>query len=61
MGPEVATASVEASTGSFHLAMLATAGLLLAGGLTNAFGLRRGPGATEPAGDATEPAVAGVG
>jgi EmrB/QacA subfamily drug resistance transporter len=57
MGPEVAAASVEASTGSFHLAMLATAGLLLAGALTNAFGLRRGTGA--PAGDATEPAAAG--
>jgi hypothetical protein len=38
----VATASVEASTGSYHLAMLATAGLLIAGALTNAFGLRRG-------------------
>jgi EmrB/QacA subfamily drug resistance transporter len=44
-GSAVATASVEASTGSFHLAMLATAGLLVAGALTNAFGLRRGTAA----------------
>ena len=42
MGPEVSAASVEASTGSFHLAMLVTAGLLTAGALTNALGLRRG-------------------
>ena len=42
MGPEVSAASVEASTGSFHLAMLVTAGLLAAGALTNALGLRRG-------------------
>jgi hypothetical protein len=43
LGPEVAAASMEASTRSFHLAMLATAGLLLAGAATNAAGLRRGP------------------
>ena len=53
MGPAVAGASVEASTGSFHLAMLATAGLLLAGALTNAFGLRRDTGRPEPGGTAT--------
>jgi EmrB/QacA subfamily drug resistance transporter len=51
LGPDVATASVEASTGSFHLAMLATAGLLIAGAATNAFGLRRGPAAASRAAD----------
>jgi MFS family permease len=50
LGPDVATASVEASTGSFHLTMLATAALLLGGATTNAVGLRRGAGsASRPA------------
>jgi EmrB/QacA subfamily drug resistance transporter len=63
LGPQVATASVEASTGSFHLAMLATAALLAAGALTNALGLRRGPGtgdgggSEERAGTADGPAA----
>jgi EmrB/QacA subfamily drug resistance transporter len=51
MGPDVSAASVEASTGSFHLAMLATAGLLAAGALTNALGLRRGPEAAGSSAD----------
>ncbi len=58
-GAEVARASAEASTESFHLAMITTAVLLAAGGVVNWFGLS---GATQPApggrrrGGATEPA-----
>ena len=38
-----AVAAVGASTDAFHLAMLASAGLLLLGGLINAVGIRRIP------------------
>ena len=39
----------DASTGSFHLAMLIGAGLLLAGALVNAVGIRTSPPVEEPA------------
>lgn len=41
---ELATATAAASAEAFHLAMLATFGLLALGALTNALGLRREPG-----------------
>ena len=40
--PEVQTAAQDASTDSFHLAMLVCALLLLGGAAVNGFGLRRG-------------------
>jgi EmrB/QacA subfamily drug resistance transporter len=45
-------ASAEASTGAFHLAMLATAALLALGALTNGLGLRRERPSADPGADA---------
>jgi hypothetical protein len=41
--PEVADAARTASTDAFHLAMLVSAGLLVAGGAMNAVGIRNPP------------------
>ena len=51
MGPVLVAAARESSTDSFHLAMALSAGLLLAGALVNAAGIRdpqRGDGPTVP-------------
>jgi EmrB/QacA subfamily drug resistance transporter len=53
--PDVATAADQASTDSFHLAMLFNAGLLFAGALVNRFGLRAGLPARSSAGSAEAP------
>ncbi|CAN5803351.1 MFS transporter [soil metagenome] len=61
--PELRAAAADASTASFHLAMLVTAILLLAGALTNALGLDRRAAAAQGVrseGEAAE-AEAGVG
>ena len=50
LAPEIASAAHEASTESFHVAMLVAAGLLFAGTAVNAIGIRNAPagGAREP-------------
>jgi hypothetical protein len=56
--PEVRAAARQASTESFHLAMLVAAGLMAAGAAINGFGIRNpapagrhlGPGAEQPPG-----------
>lgn len=57
LDPGTAAAVDEASTAAFRLAMLMVAGLLVAGALVNALGLRRGPA---PAGAAPAPTPAGA-
>ena len=54
-GPEVAEAARQASTDAFHLAMIVSAGLLLAGAAINGFGIRN------PARDELEAAAGGAG
>lgn len=46
--PELAAAAPEASTDAFHLAMLASAGLLILGAGVNAIGIRNQDAQTEP-------------
>jgi hypothetical protein len=53
--PDVAAASVEASTQSFHLAMAVSAALLGLGALVNGVGLRREGGSTATTGSTAAP------
>jgi Major Facilitator Superfamily len=48
--PAVADAARQASTDAFHLAMLVSAGLLVAGAAINGFGLRNEPSLRRPSG-----------
>jgi EmrB/QacA subfamily drug resistance transporter len=55
--PEVVAAAREASTDSFHLAILVAAGLMLAGAVVNAVGIRNPERPAEPAPEDAEPAA----
>jgi hypothetical protein len=57
LDPNLVAAVRDASTSSFHLAMLIGAGLLLAGAIVNAVGIRN-PTAQQPAAAEKEPAAA---
>jgi len=46
--PEVVQAAREASTDSFHLAVLVAAGLMVAGAVVNALGIRNPPRTAQP-------------
>jgi EmrB/QacA subfamily drug resistance transporter len=54
--PEVVAAAREASTDSFHLAILVAAGLMLAGAVVNAVGIRNPKRPAEPAPEEAAPA-----
>ena len=56
--PEIAAAAREASTDAFRLAMIVSAGLLLAGAAINGFGIRN-PSARELEAAAEAPAATG--
>jgi EmrB/QacA subfamily drug resistance transporter len=62
--PEVVRAAREASTDSFHLAVLVAAGLMLAGAVVNALGIRNpprtGPAEAQPAPEPEQPARVGA-
>jgi EmrB/QacA subfamily drug resistance transporter len=65
VSPEIRSAARSASTDAFHLAMLVSAGLLVAGAAVNGVGIRNpspssrsmGPGAEQPPGDGSQSPV----